>query len=122
MQTVIETPAFLASAREEGLTEDQRANIVSYIALNPEVGEVMSGTGGARKIRFAGRGKGKSGGYRVITFYGGGDIPVFLLDIFGKGSKANLSKTKRNELKTMLTALPQRWREQMKGKIAKLRR
>jgi hypothetical protein len=51
MQTVIETPAFLASAREEGLTEDQRANIVSYIALNPEAGEVMSGTGGARKIQ-----------------------------------------------------------------------
>ena len=122
MQTVIETPAFLASAREEGLTEDQRANIVSYIALNPEAGEVMSGTGGARKIRFAGRGKGKSGGYRVITFYGGDDIPVFLIDIFGKGSKVNLSKSERNELKTMLTALPRRWREQMEVKNAKLRR
>jgi hypothetical protein len=47
---------------------------------------------------------------------------VFLIDIFGKGSKVNLSKAERNELKTMLTALPKRWREQMKGKNAKLRR
>jgi hypothetical protein len=71
----------------------------------------MPGTGGARKVRFGGRGKGKSGGYRVITFYGGSDIPLFLLDIYGKGSRANLSKADRNELRMVLTALPQAWRD-----------
>jgi hypothetical protein len=122
MQAVIETPAFLASARDEGIDDEGRAAIVSLIALNPEAGEVMAGTGGARKVRFAGRGKGKSGGFRVITFYGGGDMPVFLLDVFGKGSKANLSKEERNELKAILTGLPQKWRAMMRERVAKLRR
>ena len=103
MQTVIETPAFLASAAEEGLSEDERGEIVAVLARDPEAGEIMAGTGGARKVRFAGRGKGKSGGYRVITFFGGVDIPLFLLDIYGKGSRANLSKADRNELRAMLT-------------------
>jgi len=121
MHTVIETPAFLASARDERLTEDQRAEIVTTLALNPELGERMPGTGGARKVRFAGRGKGKSGGYRIITFYGGGDIPVFLLDVYGKDT-ANLSKAGRKELKTILTDLPRVYREQMKQRIRQLQR
>jgi hypothetical protein len=86
--------------------------IVTSIARNPDAGELIPGTGGARKIRFAGRGKGKSGGYRVVTFYAGSDVPVFLLDVYGKGNRANLSKTERNELRGILTALPRVWREQ----------
>ena len=52
----------------------------------------------ARKVRFARRGKGKSGGYRVITFYSGGDLPVFLLTVFAKGERADLAKAERNAL------------------------
>ena len=116
MQTVIETPAYLASADEEGLSENERTTIASALARNPAAGDLMPGTGGARKVRFAGRGKGKSGGYRVVTFYGGEDIPVFLLDVYGKGSRANLSNAERNELRTVLTALPRTWREQAKAR------
>jgi len=50
----------------------------------------------------AGRGKGKSGGYRVISYFGGDDVPVFLLNVFAKGDKVNLSKAERNELKRIL--------------------
>jgi hypothetical protein len=112
MQTVIETPAYLASAKDEGLTDDEREAIVLHLAANPDAGDVMAGTGGARKLRFAGRGKGKSGGYRIITFYADADIPVFLLDVFSKGTQANLSKAERNALRDILTALPQIWRAQ----------
>jgi len=111
MQTVIETPTFLASARDEGIPDDERAAIVSFIADNPTAGALMPGTGGARKVRVAGRGKGKSGGYRVITFFGGDDIPVFLLDVYGKDSKDNLTAAEKNELREILTALPRVWRE-----------
>ncbi|MGE3869533.1 MAG: type II toxin-antitoxin system RelE/ParE family toxin [Pseudorhodoplanes sp.] len=76
-------------------TGEQRAEIVTALAHDPERGEVMPGCGGARKWRMAGRGKGKSGGYRVITFYGGVDMPVFLLDVFGKGSKSNLTDAEK---------------------------
>ena len=77
MQTVIETPAFLASAKDESIPDEERQEIVTYIAKHPSAGDLMPGTGGARKVRFAGRGKGKSGGYRVITFYAAEDLPVF---------------------------------------------
>ena len=62
---VIETPAFLASAADEGIGSEERVEIVSYIAANPDAGALMPGTGGARKVRIAARGRGKSGGYRV---------------------------------------------------------
>ncbi|NTU50149.1 MAG: type II toxin-antitoxin system RelE/ParE family toxin, partial [Desulfobulbaceae bacterium] len=99
MQVVIETPDYLFDAKDLGLTDEERRTIVDYVAQTPDAGVEIKGTGGARKIRFAGRGKGKSGGYRVVTFYGGNDIPVFLLSIFSKGEKANLSQAERNELK-----------------------
>jgi len=102
MHTVIETPAYLADARASGLTETEREAIVEMIASNPQAGDEIGGTGGARKVRVAGRGKGKSGGYRVITFYSGKDVPVFLLAIYSKGEKANLTKSERNELKSIL--------------------
>ncbi len=122
MQTVVETPAFLASARDEGISETERAEMVTFISQKPDAGDVMKGTGGARKVRFAGHGKGKSGGFRVITFFGGEDMPVFLLDVFGKGTAANLSKAEQNELKAILTTLPQKWREAQQRRIRILKR
>ncbi|MGL4440958.1 MAG: type II toxin-antitoxin system RelE/ParE family toxin [Bosea sp. (in: a-proteobacteria)] len=98
MQSVFETPSFLADTRQAGLTEAERLSIVDFIAANPDAGVEIAGSGGARKLRFAGRGKGKSGGYRVITFFSGSDIPVFLLNVFAKGDRANLSKAEINEL------------------------
>jgi hypothetical protein len=111
MQTVIETPAYLSDAKALGLTEIERAIIVDYIAQHPSAGEVMPGTGGARKVRFGGRGKGKSGGYRVITFYSGEAIPVFLLNIFAKGEKVNLTKAEQNALRGILARVVAAYRE-----------
>ena len=105
MHVVIETPDYLADAKALGLTADERRSIVDCIAQTPDAGVEMKGTGGARKIQFAGRGKGKSGGYRVVTFYAGEDIPVFLLSIFSKCERANLSQAERNELKQILGSL-----------------
>jgi hypothetical protein len=53
-------------------------------------------------VRFAGKGKGKSGGYRVITFFTGTDIPVFLLNIFTRNEKTDLTPKERRVLKTVL--------------------
>jgi hypothetical protein len=55
-------------------------------------------------------GKGKSGGYRVISFYSGTDVPVFLLTVFSKGEKANLTKAQRNELKAILADIVREYR------------
>lgn len=69
MQSVIETEDFIADARKAGMTDAMRAEIVTYYANNPKCGEEIQGSGGARKTRFRRPGKGKSGGYRVISFY-----------------------------------------------------
>jgi hypothetical protein len=120
--TVIETPAFLASAADEGISEEERTAMVAYVAAHPNAGDIIQGTGGARKLRFAGRSKGKSGGYRVITFHAADDIPVFLLDVYAKDSQANLSKAQRSELRKLLTALPRVWRQNRAARSAELRR
>jgi hypothetical protein len=45
------------------------------------------------------------GGYRVITFYSGPDIPVFLLNVFAKNEKTDLTSKERQMLKAVLTSI-----------------
>ena len=118
MHTVIETSAYLRQATEAGMTEDDRSNVVALLARNPAAGDLIANTGGARKLRVAGRGKGKSGGYRVITYYGGASVPVFLLAAFGKGDKANLSNAEKNALAKLTATLV----ESLGAKVVRMRR
>jgi hypothetical protein len=104
LHTVVETPDFITSAQRL-LTEAERAALIDLLAQHPTAGDLMRGTGGARKLRCGAKGKGKSGGARAITFYAGPDLPVFLMAVFGKGEKVNLSKAERNELHDVLTGI-----------------
>lgn len=101
METVVETASYLADADQAGMTEAERTAAVLLVSANPLAGDLMVGTGGCRKVRLAGKGKGKSGGYRLITFYKVGS-KVFLLAVFSKGDRANLTKGERNELKKLV--------------------
>ncbi len=85
MHAVLETPTFLRDVAHSGMSEDQHDRIVRWVAENPMRGDVITDTGGARKVRFAGRGKGKSGGYRVVTYFAADDVPVLLLALINKG-------------------------------------
>lgn len=105
MHSVVETSAYLSAAKAAGLSDAERSAIVDMVADEPQMGDVMEGTGGCRKLRVARTGQGKSGGYRVITVFGGGSLPVFLLTVFGKGEKANLSKAERNALSVLTKTL-----------------
>jgi hypothetical protein len=102
---VIETPEYLADATAAGLSEAERMRVVDRLSSDPMAGDEIPGTGGARKIRLAGRGKGKSGGYRVIAFYSGADVPVFLLNVFSKGDRIDLTQAERNALRKELAEL-----------------
>jgi hypothetical protein len=105
LHSVIETNAYLASAEDAGMSEEERAAVVSIVAADPQAGAVMPGCGGARKLRIRRPGSGKSGGYRVITYYGGDDVPVFLLTVFAKGEKDNLTHAERNGLAALTKTL-----------------
>lgn len=85
------------------MADEDIADLVDYLAEHPDAGEELQGTGGCRKLRFAIRGnnKGKSGGVRVITFFSGATLPVFLVTVFGKSQKVNLTKAERNTLKSI---------------------
>jgi hypothetical protein len=107
---VVELPGFVAAVRAAGLSDRDHARLIDRIATRPDAGEVIPGTGGARKVRFAGRGKGKSGGYRVITFYTGSDLPVFLITLFSKGEKIDLSQAERNAMRKELPGLAEDYR------------
>lgn len=97
MLTVVELPEF--KRRSEALITDQeKQSIINYLALHPHAGVIMQGTGGIRKLRWATGSKGKSGGVRVLYYVHNEAIPLFLLTLFGKSEKANLSKSERNEL------------------------
>jgi hypothetical protein len=101
LHTVVETPEFLAGSRQV-LADAERTELIDFLAANPTAGDLMQGTGGARKLRWGAGSRGKRGGARVITFYGGASAPVFLLAVFGKNEKANLTKAERNELRALL--------------------
>lgn len=105
MHTVCETNNFRRDAEDAGMSEDEVERLVDYLAAHPIAGDEMAGTGGCRKLRVAGRGKGKSGGYRTITFYSGRELPVFLITVFSKGERANLSKSERNALQGLTKEL-----------------
>ena len=65
----------------------------------------------------AAKGKGKSGGARAITFYSGRDLPVFLMTVFGKGEKANLTKTEQNELRDVLARIAAEYRKGVRRRV-----
>jgi hypothetical protein len=102
--TVVETLRFLREA-SAALTEEERSELVSYLAANPEAGDVMPETGGARKLRWKAQGRGKRGGTRAIYYYHDESLPLFMLNVFAKNEKAGLTKAERNEMRSLIPRL-----------------
>lgn len=85
--------------------------MVDYLAAQPKAGDLIEGTGGVRKLRWARGGRGKSGGVRVIYYFHSDAMPLYLLTMFAKNERANLSKAERNELAGLVDVLVQIWFE-----------
>lgn len=88
--------------------------ICDRIASDPQAGDIISGTGGARKLRHPAPGGGKSGGWRTIHYWGGNDVPVFLLAVYAKSQKDNISQAEKNELKKILPLVADAYRKSTK--------
>lgn len=99
MHTVVETPTFLSAAAKAGMTEEEREAAIAIVAANPAGGDIIPGGGGARKVRVPGHGKGKSGGYRIITYFMTENEPVFLLSVLSKSKQANLTDAQKAVVK-----------------------
>lgn len=108
--TVVETEEFLGRARAL-LTDSERDNLVAHLGGNPAAGRLVPGTGGVRKIRWEAGGKGKRGSARVIYYYYSQSLPLFVLDIYAKNEKSNLSESDKRSLKRLLPVLVSRYRK-----------
>lgn len=108
--TVVETEQFLREA-DVLLTDSERTKLVTFVAWNPEAGDVVPETGGVRKLRWAMAGKGKRGGARVIYYFHSELLPVFMLDIYAKNVKGDLTKSERNAIKKRIPILVERYRD-----------
>ncbi len=87
------------------MTNAEMRAAVDAIAANPLIGDLIAGSGGCRKVRIAGKGKGKSGGYRVVTYFCSADAPVFLIAVLAKGTRANFSKAETTAMAKMTKAI-----------------
>lgn len=110
MQTVAATAHFLRRAARV-LTEEEQAALVEMIAADPKCGVLLQGTGGLRKVRFGAGSRGKSGGARVIYYFFSEHAPVFLLEVFAKGERDNLTKAERDALAKLARMIAAQWRE-----------
>jgi hypothetical protein len=106
--TVVETDEFIRHAAAV-LLEPERAMLIAHLGANPEAGQLIPGTGGVRKIRWATRGRGKRGGARVIYYYHNSAVPLFLLDVYAKHEKADLSAADKRSLRRLLPILVSRY-------------
>lgn len=110
MITVAEVPEYIRRA-EKLLTEEERQDVVNYLAMHPKEGDLIPGTGGVRKLRWRRGGRGKSSGVRVIYYYHSEAMPLYLLTLFAKNERDNLSKAECNDLAKLVDILVTTWME-----------
>src|SRR6218665_1489629 len=106
---IVELPTYTRLA-DKLLSTEERQDLIDYLAEHPKAGDVMEGTSGGRKLRWRRGGQGKSGGVRVSYYYHDDLMPLYLLTLFAKDDKANLTKAERNDLADLVDVLVEIWR------------
>lgn len=105
IRTFIEVPLFTKRWKDMGLGDDELKALQIMLLKNPEVGAVMEGTGGVRKLRFAVSNRGKSGGVRVCyTDFEDYEV-TYLITAFEKKEQENLTMEEKNILKRLVKSL-----------------
>jgi hypothetical protein len=105
IHTLVETTAFTARVKKLGLSADELAALYDLYAASPDYGKVIRNTGGLRKGRVAKGNTGKSGGYRVFSFYADRANPVFLLWLLDKTDEDTLSDEQEKAFKAVTAVL-----------------
>jgi len=121
----IESPAF-SRHLSRYLSDDGYRALQNELARNPQAGDLMPGTGGFRKVRWADprRGKGCRGGLRIVYYYFAGDHEIWLMTLFGKDEASDLSPGEKKALKAAIQAeheAREAKRESRKGRSRRMR-
>jgi hypothetical protein len=102
--TIVELRSFQNDA-DRIFTDQEREDLSDFVAVNPHRGDLMVGTGGIRKLRWRAKGSGKRGGARVIYYFHDLNMPVFLIAVYAKGEKMNLTMSEREGMQKLVTTL-----------------
>ena len=102
--TVVEAQPFLSQV-DAYLSDAERHRLIDFVAHHPEAGDLIRGTGGLRKLRWAMKGGGKRGGLRLIYYFYNPEWPVFLLTIYRKTEQQDLTSEQRLRLRRLLRIL-----------------
>lgn len=94
----IETPLF-TKALEHYLDDDEYAGLQQHLNQHPEAGAIVPGSGGVRKLRWAAKGRGKRGGLRVIYYLRTARGEIWMLTLYGKNARANISSHLLRQIK-----------------------
>jgi hypothetical protein len=91
-------------------SEDERVEFVNHMAANPEAGDVIPETGGLRKVRWGRQGSGKRGGVRVVYYYYDMDLPLYLITVYAKAAREDLSPDEKRTLTALAAELKRQGR------------
>lgn len=104
------------------LSEEEANQLFDFLAVNPESGDVIPETGGIRKLRWKGQGKGRSKGVRICYFYHDLNMPLFILAVYAKGERLRLSKREEIEMAKLVRELTDqyrlKWEDTISGQLA----
>ena len=109
MQTVCQTSLFIRQA-EKLFSADDLAAMVSFLAANPQSGDIIPGTGGVRKVRVPVRGRGKRGGARVIYYWFDARAPLYALLVYAKNTRLDMTADERKEVCALAAAIKAAYR------------
>lgn len=104
MQSVAETPIFTRQA-EKLFTEDEKIELVDFLAENPLAGDEIPGTGEVRKVRFAASGRGKRGGARIIYYYLDDTMPLYALLAYAKSDQGEMTPDEKRAVSALAAVL-----------------
>lgn len=113
MQVVVETSTFTRQA-EKLFSDDEKVEVINFLAANPYLGDEITGTGGVRKLRVPASGRGKRGGARLIYYVFSDEMPIYALLVYGKNERTDMSPQQR----TTVAALAQAIKKQAKRRLA----
>ena len=102
--TVAETQIF-ARAAARIWNEEELAELIDFVARNPEAGEIIPGTGGVRKLRWGGAGRGRRGGARLVYFYHRSDCPLYLLLAYAKSQASDLTPDEKKAVSALAATI-----------------
>ena len=94
------------------LSEESRKEMEASIVAAPDAAPIIRGTGGIRKMRWSGSGRGKRGSIRTIYFYHAGPDAIYLLTAYAKADRENLSPADTKALSRLVAAIKKEVRRQ----------